>query len=369
MTVYNIEVFDSDMILIHHEATSEYEYDFDYLTPVQSKIELDFHDSSARFIRIVSDDRSIDLMGVIVSLSDGELMEVGFKPFTSVLDVNIMFDTNDQGTGTLENIIKKYIKSTFVENSDALQNLPIGTIMPTSSTTTWGMNLKSDKEGQHTCKINLYDVLIANSFSNYGIVVRAIPNPTLNRVIDPETGKMGGTINISIGKTLVASRTIEIDHDSIVIKKFTVRDESAKVNKLIIYNSADYGWRPIIYYLHPDGTYGTTDTDRIFPVVPDVEAVDAINTDQGQDHAAKAQEAAVSKFGNMKFDNLIEIEVAPNDGVVKPLELKIGDFVKIVHNGIAYDSIVSGVKYGDLIGITFGMIRIDATKRFRRLLR
>lgn len=358
MKVYNIEIFNNSMLCIHHEAISEYEYDFDYLSPVESKLELDFHDADARFVRIVSDEQDIDVMGVITSLDDGEQMEIGFKPFTTCFDVNIMFDTDDQGTDTLENIIKKYIEATFVNSGDSYQDLPIGTITVPSieegATTTWGMNLKSDTEGKHMCKINLYDVLIGNSFSNYGIVVEAIPNPT-QRVID-----------IAIGKITSQDHVLEIDAPGVTIKKFTVRDVSAKVNKLIVYNSRDYLWKKT-YYLHPDGTYGQANTDRIFPAILDVDAVDAELTEEA--FSAAANQAAVSKFGNVKFDNLIQIEVSPNDPLIKPLTLKIGQIVQVVHNGVAYDTIVSAVKYGDLIELTMGMIRINATKRFRRLLK
>jgi hypothetical protein len=153
--------------------------------------------------------------------------------------------------------------------------------------------------------------------------------------------------------------------DGVTIKKFTVRDSSAKENKLIIYNKANYSQK-ITYYLHPDGTYGTTNTDRIFPVLQDVES---ISVEEGRTFAQAAQSAAASKFGNIKFDNLIEIEVMPEDSLIHPLELKIGEIVQIVHNGIVYDTIVSGIKYGELIDLTFGMIRINATKRLRRLIK
>lgn len=367
MQVYNIEVFDNAMNCIHHEAQSEYEYDFDYLSPIQSKLELDFHDSNARFIRIVSDDRTVNLMGVIVSLDDGELMTVGFKPFIAVLDVPIMFSVNYQNekdldgknTYCLESVLKTCIEVTFKNSSDALQNLPIGTITyperAEKQTKTWGMNLKPDVEGQSMCKINLYDVLVTNSFSNYGIVVEAIPDPTHNE------------IDIVIHKIDTAAITLEIDSPGVTIKKFTVRDISAKTNKLTVHNKNNYA-DTITYFLHPDGTYSTTNTNRIFPVVPDVEAVD-VNPSVSGSFQTAAKEAAISKFGNMKFDNLIQIEVAPTDTLIKPMALKIGQVVNIVHNGTIYVSIVSGIKYGDLIELTFGMIRIDATKRFRRLLK
>jgi hypothetical protein len=341
------------MNCIHHEALSEYDYDFDYLSPIQSKLDLSFHNTDARFIRIVSDDQTVETMGVIVSLDDGDLMTVGFKPLTSAFDINIMFDTSLQGVQPLEDVIAMYIDGSFVTNADSLQNMPIGQIRRLTSTTNWGMNLKADDEGGTFCKINLYDVLINHSFTNYGIVVEAIPDPTRHR------------INIDIYKIESSPKMLEIDMDGVTIKKFTVRDSSAKENKLIVYNKANYSQK-ITYYLHPDGTYGTTNTDRIFPVLQDVESV---SVEEGRTFAQAAQSSAASKFGNIKFDNLIEIEVMPEDSLIHPLELKIGEIVQIVHNGIVYDTIVSGIKYGELIDLTFGMIRINATKRLRRLIK
>ena len=142
----------------------------------------------------------------------------------------------------------------------------------------------------------------------YGILVKAALN-IQNREIHMTVGRGGSGVV-----------TIEADLPNIIKKSVTIKQVSADVNKLILYDSADYA-ATRTYYLHPDLGYDTYDRDRITPVVCEMQAV---QHEDGSSFDAAAIRAAHDKFSGLAYSNLIELTMANDDGLVKPERLEFG---------------------------------------------
>lgn len=73
---------------------------------------------------------------------------------------------------------------------------------------------------------------------------------------------------------------------------------------------------------------------------------------------------AGSVFGTSKFKNLIELTVKQNDSLVEPMTIPFGRHLNIIHKGMSYHSILTGITVlpNGLSKLTFGMIRLELTK-------
>lgn len=79
----------------------------------------------------------------------------------------------------------------------------------------------------------------------------------------------------------------------------------------------------------------------------------------------KAYTKALQTFSKNKYDNLIELEVAADDEMIKPTTLKIGQVVNVISEGNSYTSILSGREIEDTITLIFGTIRLELTKSLK----
>lgn len=79
----------------------------------------------------------------------------------------------------------------------------------------------------------------------------------------------------------------------------------------------------------------------------------------------KAHDKAYQTFSKNKYDNLIELEVAVDDDMIKPMSLKVGQVVNIVNEGVSYTSILSGREIEDTTTLIFGTIRLELTKTLK----
>lgn len=75
------------------------------------------------------------------------------------------------------------------------------------------------------------------------------------------------------------------------------------------------------------------------------------------------QAKAIAEFARNKYSNNIELTVKEDDSMIKPLDMNIGQVVNIIHEGVSYNSILSGkqIKNG-LVTLIFGTIRLELTK-------
>lgn len=351
MKPFNLEVFDRQFNLLEHTNVEEVNIDYDYLKPNDSEvtalIPID-NISMGDYIRFTRDET--ELFGVITSLDAAEdvlLTNIGFRPFPAgIFNADILFDTNQQGTVALETVIANTITANWVNNTDSLQNIPGLSVTTTTTTLAWGMNLKSDTEGMHRCIIDFYDVLIVRAMSEYGIAIQT------------EADFQAKTITLTVGK-VNAPQTIEADLPNVFDKTFLINEASKNVNKLIVYNTQNYT-STILYYLHPDGTYDTTNADRITPVVREITGTEP---EEGQTFAQAAASAAAGVFGETEYNNLIEITCTYDDALIEPSKIKVGTVVSIISGGVSYGSILTGYQLeNNIITLIFGSIRADLTK-------
>ena len=86
----------------------------------------------------------------------------------------------------------------------------------------------------------------------------------------------------------------------------------------------------------------------------------------GQTFADAAAEAAEEIFGDVDISNLIEVELANTDRLVKPAERQIGEKTTIIKGGKAYKSVLTGKTVGSKTTLIYGAMRLDITDLIRK---
>ena len=95
--------------------------------------------------------------------------------------------------------------------------------------------------------------------------------------------------------------------------------------------------------------------------------VQGTEAEEGGTFAQAAASAAASVFGEVTYNNLIEITCLWDDELIQPKNLKIGSLVSVIHDDVSYASIMTGYKLSNnVITLIFGSIRADLTKIIRR---
>ena len=355
MQPYNVEIFDREFNLIQHYNIENTEYSFDYLSDTENSISIPFNENveKGNYIRIVNNER--EYFGYISSLVIDESVNgfysVGFMPFMSLFNENILFDISTQGTGDLETALGDYITENWIENTDTQQNIFGLSVETISDTADWTFFV-TNEDGLSYQIVNFMD-LIKEALVKYQVALFVHPNFTTKK------------INIQIGKKTVSRFWIEADLPTVLHKSIIINQTDSDINKLVVYNAEDLETK-IVYYLHPDGSYNTTNSDRIVPVK--CETVSA-SAPSGGTFADGAQEAADSQFGNRTYNNLIEITVMNDDDLVKISELEIGRLVNVISNGVTYPSILTGYDKKDTTTLIFGTIRVELTKILKEALK
>lgn len=355
MRAFNVEFFDKNYILKYHSNVEDVTYSDDYLSPTENSVDIPDGDvKKGYYIRIArGDEKYFGVVTKVEDSTDDNLITVTFGSFLNLFNYPILFDTNEQGVGTLENCIKNNLDKYWIDNSDLYQIIPGLTVNTTSSTTSWGFNLKSDTEGAHHLICNFFDTFIIRAMEKYnvGLTIDFIPNEH--------------QIVVDVGVNGDAPRIVEADLTNVLKKNFVIKETGNDINKLVVANTADYGGSKIVYYRHNDKTYSTVNTDRIEPVIFEYSTV---TPDEENTFAMLAAKEAEDKFAEGDFNNLIELTVLSDDSLVRPWEMDLGQEVNVIHNGKIYNSILTGKEIDS--GITkliFGTIRLELTKNLRRL--
>lgn len=363
MQPYNVEVFERNFALVQHYNAGDVSYSYDYLSMTENTAIMPYNEDVKRgqYIRLENGRRSY--FGVISGLDVGSVAEgyteIRYKPFLTVFDAPIVFDTNWQpGSGSasvssLENVIAHLITQYWISNTDTDANIPGMSVTTISQTTDWGLHLTTDIKELHYTIVNFYDVVIQRALTKYQIGVYVTPN-----VRD-------GTIEVQVGRRETGVFYVEADLPSVIDRKIVLNSTTVDSNKLTVYSAENFVTR-IIYYKHTDGSYDTQNRDRIVPVIA---AIQTVTPSEETPFAVGAKLAADRLFDSDTYSNLIEIEVLNEDDLVLPSTLTIGQLVSVITQGSSYPSIMTGVHVGATTRLVFGTVRVELTKRLRGLIR
>jgi hypothetical protein len=252
-----------------------------------------------------------------------------------------------QGSATtLEQAIADIITAYWISNSDAEENIYGLEVETISSTNNWGFHITSDQKGLNKAIINFMTSIIRRSLTKYQVGLYAEPDFINHKV------------KVSIGVKAQSVFYIEADLPNVIEKSIIVNETTEDMNKLVIYDQADLTTNTI-YYKHPDGTYDTTDSNRITPVIY---GITSVSVAEGDTFADVAEDAANKQFDTDTYSNLIELTVQNEDEIVMPQTLTIGQTVNVISNGTSYSSILTGVERSTKTKLIFGTIRLDLTK-------
>lgn len=345
MRVYNLEIFTPKFVLKDHETITIDKFVDDYLSPEESIIEASASVDVAvgDYVRL-----SDEINGVVTNLDRDHAWEtlIYFKPFSSLFSIDIMFDTRWQRQGTLEGRMAQIITDYLISNADTEQNVLGLSVSTTSETTDWGFNLKALTEGTNKLIINFYDTIMQRALLEYGVAVSVKAN------------FQNKTITVVIGNVPYTEKVIEADLPNIISANISLDEREFAINKLVMYDTETLS-QVITYYLHPDGTYDTNNTDRVTPVEYSIEAIYTEDSDFSKSASDRAREI----FGFEKINNLIEIETKLDDDIVRPDLMKIGQEVSVLSNGKLYTSVVTGKVVAETSTIILGGVRLELTKR------
>ena len=279
-----------------------------------------------------------------------KLQTISYKPLMELLNTDVLFDVDLQGQGSMEQFICDRIREMFITNEDGMQNIKGLSVTAATATKDWSLHITPSDKGGHYNIVNLIDSVIIPAMEKYSILVKT--------KLDIQNRE----VQIIVGRAAAGIITIESDLPNIIKKSVTIKQVSADVNKLVIYDSSDYE-KKRVYFLHPDLGYDTKDRDRITPVVCEMQSV---SHEEGNSFESAAISAAHNKFANLSYSNLIELTMMNGDALVKPEELEFGQVADIISDGESYRSILTGRERGKDTKLVFGTVRLDLTKILRR---
>lgn len=370
MLSYNVDFFNRQLANIHHDTVGDISVSDDYISLQNNTFEIRYTsiDLKDAYIYITRDDYQFFGAVMTAEPTSNDMLKITYRSFLSVFDEEILFDTNLQkktvisSTGsktnskTLERMLKDLIDSVYVTNSDTKQRLKINVVAETE-TRPWGFNLKTDTQGQHYCIIGLYSVLIVNALKKYGVGI----------FVEPDFQEKTITLRI-INKSKQTALNIDGGLHNVVVKTLKVNDRPKGTNKLTVYNTDDYT-QFVDFYVYTDRTWGVDDRNRITPVVRDVRSAmpDSSIEDPDEAFALAAIDVAYGILSGLEWDNLIELEVAFSDPLIRPMELSIGQTINFWYKNVKYTSILTGRDITpQSVTLIFGSERIKLTKRFKK---
>ena len=361
MQQFNVDIFDRSLSYVCNGQTIVSSIDDDYLSPKTNTIAISNVDKeiiAGYFIRLQSDET--DFFGLITDVSPGEFeTTIQFASFISIFNEVILFWVGFQGleeghANPLEGVIAHHIRTYYVTTTDSLMYLPLNVYVDPNITEIkqWTLGITRTKEEINFTTLSIYADLIVPALKRYG--VSFIVTPDFNRKI----------IDIKVTRS---SKTLNIDGElnDVTVRTLKYNNRPLGTNKLEIVNNLDPN-TTITYYVHPDMTFDTNNTNRITPVAFETRMiVPQENTTASFQEAAK--EEAYNVFSGAAWDNLIELEVAPDNKNILPMEMEIGQKVTLWYKGATYSSILTGKVIEDhKIILLFGSERIEYTKRAKR---
>ena len=355
MRPYNVEIFTQGFEMAGNTNVSEVVHKEDYLSPVGNTLTVLALPGIKKqdYIRISRGNE--EYAGIVTEIGCGtdkskKLQRISYKPLMEMFNTDVLFDTDQQGQGSLEQFICDRIREMFMENEDGAQNIRGLSVSAATATRDWSLHITPSEKGGHYSIVNLIDSVIIPAMEKYGILVKA--------GLDVQNRE----VRVTVGRAAAGVVAIESDLPNIIKKSVTIRQASVDINKLVVFDAADYGNRRV-YYLHSDLGYDTKNRDRILPVVCGMQAV---THEDGGSFESAAISAAHNKFANLAYSNLIELTMMNGDTLVKPDEMEFGQVADIISDGVCYRSILTGRERGRNTKLVFGTVRLDLTKILRR---
>lgn len=361
MQQFNVDIFDRSLSYVCNGQTIVSSIDDDYLSPKTNTIAISNVNKeiiAGYFIRLQSDET--DFLGLITDVSPGEFeTTIQFSSFITVFNETILFWVGFQGleaghVNPLEGTIADHIRIYYVTTTDRLMYLPLNIYVDPNITEIkqWTLGITRTKEEINFTTLSIYADLIVPALKRYGVSL--IVTPDFNRkMIDIKVTRSNKTLNI------------DGDLDDVTVRTLKYNNRPLGTNKLEIVNNL-HPTDTIKYYVHPDMSFDTNDTNRITPVAFETRMIVP-----QEDTTASFQEAALEEayniFSGAAWDNLIELEVAPDNQNILPMEMEIGQKVTLWYKGATYSSILTGKVIEDHnIILLFGSERIEYTKRAKR---
>ena len=358
MRQFNVDIFDRSLSYVCNGQTSISSIDDDYLSPKTNILSIPRVSAeiiAGYFIRLQSED--IEFFGLITDVSPGEFeTTIQFSSFISIFDEVILFWVGFQGleaghVNPLEGVIAYHIEIYYVTTTDTLMRLPLNVYVDPNivEIRQWTLGITRTKEEIDFTTLSIYADLIVPALKRYGVSL--IVTPDFNRkMIDIKVTRSSKTLNI------------DGDLDDVTVRTLKYNNRPLGTNKLEVVNNNNTNTK-VTYYVHPNMTFDTSNTNRITPVAFETRMVVP-----REDTTASFQEAALEEaynvFSGAAWDNLIELEVAPDNKNVRPLELEIGQKITLWYEGASYTSILTGKIIEDsCIVLLFGSERIEYTKR------
>ena len=392
MNLCNIMFFNSRMECTYEDEISSPEIDIDYTSVSTSTIYLQKTNSipDIGFVYITGD---YTFFGIIdkVKQEDKDVTTVNIKPFYALFDATIVVDSRAQNSKkkdknasnansqkSLERFIYDCINTnwplgtngviTITDELDENMYYPIN-LSYIQTVRKWNLELEGYDDDTPQNTYSLVDDIIIPAFERYGVVITAYP------VFGAQLGSSGGlsitynyiNMNIASRSSFVSNNgaynsietSLELDDDGVTIKSFVPYSIEDDTNKLIVYD-ADHMDTYRTYYRHPDGTYNRTNNNRIIPVVLEKAIVRKADNESFAD---AADTEANSVFEKATFSNCVEFEVTFNHENIRPLERNIGEIANIYYCGKCIRSMLTGIKYGNNITLTYGLLRVKLTKK------
>ncbi len=355
MKPYNVEVFTQKFEMVANTNINEVTHKEDYLSADENTITVFPMPGITKedYIRISRG--AEEYAGVITEITYGtdrskELQVISYKPLIELLNTDILFDVDLQQTGTLEGFIADRITEMFIENEDEAQNIRGLSVVTKTQTPDWYFHITPKDSGGHYNIVNLINSVIIPAMEKYGVLVK------------PVLDIQARTIRIEIGRVQAGTFIIEADLPNVIAKQITIKSVSTDVNKLVIYDAADYETKAV-YFLHNDLSYDKKDENRITPVNCEITSV---QVEEGHSFESAAITEAYNKFANLSYSNLIELTVMKGDSLIHPEQMEFGQVVKVVSDGCEYTSILTGREISQNVKLIFGTVRLDLTKILRR---
>lgn len=373
MRVYNLEIFRIGQIGgivmegysiyydVYHRQINEINYAYDYFKSDKNIIEIPYDERVQEQMCLrISDslNASFELTGYITGIEvEKGMMKVTYTDLVSAFtDINVAFNVEKQNAPvTTDDSYLEYYLGMKVEQVYNEQGWFVGDLMrnlditpTTREVNPFNFNIKPDNEGSKLAVIGFKDVLINRSASEYDVWFRT----------HFETSPY-----ISIGKVNSEVQYLETNAPFVIssIVKFENNKEGTSV--LSVYNADETDENMFLtFYLHEDGTINQNHDETV--VKPLIYAETVIKLNEGEVFSDKALEEAKSKMNVEHGNNYVEIEV-PFDTMDLAM-WEIGQKVKIYHEGMEINSVLTGKKIDKTLTLIFGTIRLELTKRLER---